>query len=64
MNTILNSFFALARSQLVDPHPEASASDYVPIGETGVQLTTFRTHSAPDPNGELLYEPLLVHPYS
>ena len=64
MNTILNAFFVLARAQLVDPHPGASASDSIPIDETGVQLTTFRTHSAPDPIAEPLYEPPLVHPYS
>ena len=64
MNTILNAFYVLARAQLVDPRPEPSASD--PIDETGasVQLTTFRTHSAPDPIAEPLYEPPLVHPYS
>ena len=64
MNTILNAFFVLARAQLVDPRPEPSASD--PIDETGasVQLTTFRTHSAPDPIAEPLYEPPLVHSYS
>ena len=64
MNAILNAFYVLARAQLVDPRPEPSASD--PIDETGasVQLTTFRTHSAPDPIAEPLYEPPLVHPYS
>jgi len=64
MNTILNAFFVLARAQLVDPRPEASPSDSIPLDETGVQLTTFRTHSAPDPIAEPLYEPPLVHPYS
>jgi hypothetical protein len=62
MNTILNAFLILARAQLVDPCPEASASD--PKEETGMQLTTFRTHSAPDPIAEPLFEPPLVHPFS
>ena len=56
--------FVLARAQLVDPHPEASASDSIPIDEAGVQLTTFRPHSAPDPIAEPLHEPPLIHPHS
>ena len=62
MNAILNAFFILARAQLVDPRPETPASDS--IEETGVQLNTFRTHSAPDPIAEPLYEPAFVHPYA
>lgn len=62
MNTILNALSVLARAQLVDPRPETQPSD--PINETGLQLTTFRTHSAPDPIAEPLYEPPLVHSYS
>ena len=62
MNAVLNAFFVLARAQLVNPHPETPASDF--MEETGMQLTTFRTHSPPDPIAEPLYEPPLVHPYS
>ena len=62
MNAILNAVFILARAQLVDQRPEASATD--PIEEAGLQLTTFRTHSAPDPIAEPLYEPPFVRPYS
>jgi hypothetical protein len=62
MNTILNAFFVLTRAQLVDPRLEPSSSD--PIDETGVQLTTFRTHAAYNPIAEPLYEPPLVDPYS
>src|SRR5258708_15008822 len=61
MNAILNAFFILARAQLVDPRSETPTSA---TEETGVQLKTFRTHSAPDPIAESLYEPSLVHPYS
>jgi hypothetical protein len=61
MNAILNAFFVLARAQLVDQRPELSPSDSTE--ETGVQLTTFRTHSAPDPIAEPLYEPPLVYPF-
>ena len=62
MNAVLNAFFVLARAQLVNPQPETSASDS--MEETGMQLTTFRTHSPLDPIAEPLYEPPLVHPYS
>lgn len=62
MNTILNAIFILARAQLVDPRSETPAS--VSIEETGVQLKTFRTHSALDPIAEPLYEPPFVHPCS